>query len=88
MYLHVGDAVNGGPAIHVSEGLLQTPGSCVEVTGCVKEIYDRPQLIHQVYVCSSLEVPSLTNRSGSELCYLHDVVKQHLWALAVMEYAP
>ena len=79
------DAVKGGHARHVIEGLSKTAGRYTEAVECLKERYDRPRLIHQAHVCAILEVLSLKNGSGSELYSLHDVVKQHMKVLEAME---
>ena len=79
------DAVKGGPARHVIKGLSQTAGSYAEATECLKVRYDRPCLIHQAHVRAISKAPSLRNGSGSELCRLNDLVKQHMRALEAME---
>ena len=51
------DAVKGGPARHVIEGLSRTAGSYSEAIECLKERFDRPRLIHQAHVRAILEAP-------------------------------
>ena len=80
------DAVKDSPAKHVIEGLLQMTGSYAEIIGCIRERYDRPQLIHQAHVHTIVGVPLLKSENGQELRHLHDVVKQHTRALQAMKY--
>ena len=53
-----------------------------------KYCYDCPCLIHQTHVRMILEAPPLKEGSSKELCGLHDIVQQHLWALKAIDYKP
>ena len=81
-------AVNGGPARYVIEGLS---GSGEEYRGAIetlRERYDRPRLLHQAHVRAIAEAPHPKEGDGRELRQLHEVCSQHLRALKTMGYDP
>ena len=59
-----------------------------EAIDCLQKWYDRPHLIYQAHVQAIIEVPTLKDSNGKELCHLHDTIIQHLHALKAMVYEP
>ena len=81
-------ALRGGTAKHVIEGLTRSAGSYYEAVKCLQKRYDRPRLIHQAHVRAILEAAPLKDGHGRELRRLHDTTNQHLRALKAMGYEP
>ena len=80
------DAVKGGPARNVIQGLTQTAESYQEAVQCLKDRYNRPRLIHQEHVRSILQVPSMKANNGKELRRLYDLYNQHIRAIKLADY--
>ena len=51
------DAVKGGPARNVIQGLTQTVESYKEAIECLRARYDRPRIAHREHVRSILQAP-------------------------------
>ena len=76
--------LKGGQANQVIEGLSQSADQD-EAIGCLKKCYDRPRLIHREHTRANLDTPTLKEGNGKEVRRLHDIVTQHLRALAAMK---
>ena len=48
--------------------------------------YNKPHLIHQAHIHSILNVPSLIDDDGKELCQFHDIANQYLRVLKVVKH--
>ncbi len=83
--VYLQQALKGGNAMSLIEGLSRSGEHYVEAVASLKSRYDRPRLIHQTHVRMLLDTPSLKDGSGRELRH---TVQQHLRALKSMEYEP
>ena len=81
---YLGHALKDVPVVEAIEGLSRSADQYEEATGCLIISYDRPCLIHRVYVCAILDAPTVKEGNGKDLRHLYDVAKQHLRALAAM----
>jgi hypothetical protein len=86
--VYLQNAVKGGSAKGVIEGLSRSGDCYSEAIECLQSRYNHPRLIHQTHVKMILEAPPLKDGSGRELRKLHDVVLQHLRALRTMKCEP
>lgn len=87
MYLQ--NAVKDGSVKHVIEGLSRSGDHYAEAAEeCLRERYNRPELIHQTHVRMIIETPSLKDGNGREFCCLHDTVQQHICALKALGHEP
>ena len=82
------NALKGGAAKHVIEGLTGSGDHYEEAIECLQKRYNRPRLIHQAHVRAILDAPPLKDGTGRELRRLHDTVTQHLRALRGMDCEP
>ena len=80
------DAVKGGPARNVIQGLTQTVESYKEAIECLRARYDRPRIIHREHVRSILQAPVMKSNSGRELRRLYDLCNQHIRAIKASEH--
>ena len=81
------DALKGGPAEQVIQGLAQTAETYKEAISCLRSRYDRPRLIHQAHVRAILDLAPLKDGNGKEVRKLHDVINQNARALKAMKQA-
>ena len=82
------NAVKGGSAKNVIEGLSRSGQQYIEAIESLKSRFERPRLIHQAHVRKILEAPICKDGSGKELRRLHDCAQQHLRALKAMGQPP
>ena len=75
------DAVEGGPAKKVIQGLAHSAGTYQEAVKCLQQRFDRPRFIHQKHVNTIVEIPTIKVGTGRELRQLHDLVSQHVRSL-------
>ena len=80
------DAVKGGPARNVIQGLTQTVESYKEAIECLKARYDRPRITHREHVRSILQAPVMKSNNGRELRKLYDLCNQHTRAIKASEH--
>ena len=69
------DAIKGGPAMFVIQGLTQTAESYSEAIKCLYDRYDCPRITHRENVRSILHAPIMKANNGKELRKLYDVCK-------------
>ena len=86
--VYLQQALKGGSAKSVIEGLSRSGDNYQEAIKCLKERYDRPRLIHQAHVKAILEAAPLKDGNGKEIRKLHDTIQQHLRALKGMDCEP
>ena len=87
MYLQ--DALKDGPGRFVIHGLSRTSESYEsykEDIKCLKERYDRPQLVHEEHVCNIVCAVPVKNGSDKELCRLYDAAIQHYQVLKAAKH--
>ena len=84
--VYLQQAIRSGSSRTVIEGLSHSGDQYGEAISCLKQRYDQPRLLHQAHVRTIMDTPSLKDRSGKELCRLHDMLQQHLRALKTMKY--
>lgn len=82
--LYLRQAVDGGPAAQVIEGLSHTGDQYEEAVACLKNRYDQPRAVHEAYVKVIVEYPKLKEGLGKELRKLHNVMLQNIRALNTM----
>ena len=63
------DALKGGPAMYIIQGLTQTAESYAEAIKCIKDLYNRPRVTHHEHVQSILQAPIMEVCSGKDLGY-------------------
>ena len=80
------DAVKGGPARNVIQGLTQTVESYKEAIECIRARYDRLRITHREHVRSILQTPVMKSNSGRELRRLYDHCNQHIRAIKASEH--
>ena len=81
-------AVKGGPARYVIEGLSGSGDDYRGAVETLRERYDRPRLLHLAHVRAIAGATHLKDGNGKELRRLHDSLIQHLRALKAMDYEP
>ena len=71
--LYLGQAVAGGPAAQVIEGLTHSGNQYEEAIKCLQTRYNQPRSVHKAYVKAILEAPKLkTGRAkNSGICTTH-----------------
>ena len=79
------DALKDGLALHIKEGLALTADNYSEAVNCLRQHYDGPPLIHQAHVRAILNILSLIDGNGKELCQFYNVANQDLRALKVVK---
>ena len=84
VYLH--HSVKDGSAKGVIESASRSGEQHQEAIESLQSRYNRPCFIHQAHIREILEVPSMREGSGKELCNLHDIAQQHLCTLKTMGY--
>ena len=86
--VYLQQAIQGGSARTVIEGLSRSGEQYSEAVSCLKARYSRPRLIHRAHVRTIMDIPPLKDGTGKELRRLHDVLLQHLRALKTMKAEP
>ena len=79
------DALKGGPAMYVIEGLAQTAESYGQAVKCLHDRYDRPRVIYHEHVRSILQAPIMKGNNGKELRKLYDTCYQHIRAIQMSD---
>ena len=79
MYLQV--ALKDGPARFVIQGLTRTTESYEEAIKCLKDLYERPRLVEEERIHSTVDAVPVKNGSENELRRLYDAATQHYRAL-------
>ena len=87
-FVYLQQALNGGSAKSVIQGLSSTGEHYAKAVECLKSRYDRPRLIHQSHVKTILDIPVIKEGNGRELRRLHDTLQQHLRALDAADCEP
>lgn len=88
-FVYLQQALRGGSAKGVIQGLSGTGDHYAKAVECLKSRYDRPRLIHQSHVKTILDIPAvLKEGNGRELRRLHDTLLQHLRALNAADCDP
>ena len=86
--VYLKQALKGGTAKNVIEGLSHTGDQYIEAVESLMDRYNRPRLLHQTHVRMILQAANVKEGTGRELRRLHDTVQQHLRALSAMGYQP
>ena len=87
-FVYLQNSMKGGAAKSVIEGLSGSGDNYSKAVKRLKARYDQLRLIHQSHVKVILEVHSLKDGNGKELCKFHDTLQQHLHALDAEECEP
>ena len=75
MYLQV--ALKDGLARFVIQEKTQTSECCEEAFECLKEQYDRPQIVQEELILRITDAVHIKNGSDKELHSLYDAATQH-----------
>ena len=86
--LYLRQAVGGGPAAQVIEGLSHTGIQYEEAITCLQVRYDQPWSVHEAYVKAIIEFPKFKEGSVRGTHKLHETMLQNLHVFATMDYVP
>ena len=67
------------------EGLSQSTDQYEETIGCLKRRCDLLHPKRQAHICAIVDVSSVKEGNGKDLCCLYDVLNQYLRTLAAMK---
>ena len=87
-FVYLQNAIKGGTAKNVIEGLSGTGEHYTKAIDCLKSRYAHPRLIHQSHVKTIMEIAPLKESNGRDHRRFYDVLQQHLRALDVAASEP